>query len=63
MASRSLTDIATLNINSADYCCIISEISKSEAINCKENIDLTEKKQNIIKHKNFIIPYKNEQIN
>ena len=51
MMSMNLSDIAILNIKSVDYCCIISEISKSEAINLMENIDLNEKKQNIIKHK------------
>ena len=49
-----LGDIAILNIKSADYCCIISAISKSEAINVMQNIDLTEKKQNIIKNKNLL---------
>ena len=38
-----LSDIAILNIKGADYCCIISGISKSEAINLMQNIDLTEK--------------------
>ena len=33
MMSMNLSNIAILNINSADYCCIISRISKSEAIN------------------------------
>ena len=33
MISMNLSDIAILNIKSADYCCIISGISKSEAIN------------------------------
>ena len=41
--SRNLCDIANLNIKGADYCCIISGISKSEAINLMQNIDLTEK--------------------
>ena len=30
-------------IKCADYCCIISRISKNEAINLMQNIDLTEK--------------------
>ena len=38
-----LSDIAILNIKGADYCCIISGISKSEAINLMQNIDLTKK--------------------
>ena len=41
MMSMSLKDIAILNIKGADYCCIISRSSKSEAINLKQNIDLT----------------------
>ena len=39
----NLSDITILNIKSADYCCIIRDISKSEAINLMKNIDLTEK--------------------
>ena len=39
----NLSDIAILSIKGADYRCIISGISKSEAINLKQNIDLTEK--------------------
>ena len=38
-----LSDNAILNIKGADYCCIISGISKSEAINLMQNIDLTKK--------------------
>ena len=37
----NLSDIAILNIKSADYCCIISEISKNETINFMQNTDLT----------------------
>ena len=37
-----LRDIAILNIKGADYRCILSRISKSEAINLMLNIDLTE---------------------
>ena len=43
MMSVSLSDIAILNINGSDYCCIISLISKNEAINVLQNTDLTEK--------------------
>ena len=39
MMSMNLSDTAILNIKSADYCCIISRISKSEAINLMQNID------------------------
>ena len=43
MMSVNLRDIAILNIKGSDYCCIISFISKSEAINLLQNADLTEK--------------------
>ena len=33
MMSMNLSDIAILNIKGFDYCCIISRISKSKAIN------------------------------
>ena len=33
----NISDIAILNINGADYCCIISRISKSKATNGKQN--------------------------
>ena len=42
--SVSLSDIAILNIEGSDYRCIISLISKNEAINLLESADLTEKK-------------------
>ena len=51
MMSMNLNDIAILNIKSADYCCRISGISKNKAINLMQNTNLTEKKWNIIKHK------------
>ena len=56
--SVTLSDIAILNINGADYCCIITGITKSEAINLMRNIDLV-KKANIIKYKKFLFTYKN----
>ena len=43
MMSMNLSDIAILNVKSADYGCIISGISKNEAINLMQNADLTEK--------------------
>ena len=43
MMFMNLSDIAFLNINGADYRCIIKGISKSEAINLLHNYDLTEK--------------------
>ena len=43
MMSMNLSDIAILNIKDSSYCCIISSIRKSEAINLMKNTDLTEK--------------------
>ena len=43
MMSVNLSDIAFLNIKGTDYCCIISLISRNEAINLLQNADLTEK--------------------
>ena len=43
MMSMNLSDIAILNIKSADNCFIMSGISKTEVINLMQNIDLTEK--------------------
>ena len=43
MMSLNLSNIAILNIKSVDYCCIISEISKSEDIILMQNIDFTKK--------------------
>ena len=37
----NLSDIAILHIKGCDYCCIISGISKREAIKLFENTDLT----------------------
>ena len=47
----NLSDIAILNIKSADYCCIISGIGKNETINLMQNADLTEKNEK--KHKTY----------
>ena len=43
MMSLNLRDIAVLNIKDSDCPCIISGISKSEAINLVQNTNLTEK--------------------
>ena len=59
MMSVNLSNIAILNIKGSDYRCIFSLISKNEAINLMQNADLAEKKRNIIKHKKFILIYKN----
>ena len=39
----NLKDIAILNIKVSDYACILSLISKMEAINVTQNADLNEK--------------------
>ena len=54
MMSVNLSDIAILNIKGSHFCCIISLISKNEATSLMQNADLTEKNQNIIKHKNLL---------
>ena len=43
MTSLNLSDIAILNIKGSDYRCIISLISKNEAINLLQDANLTEK--------------------
>ena len=45
MMSMNLSDIAILNTKGTDYCCIISGISKSEAINLMHHINLNKKAQ------------------
>ena len=47
MMSINLSDIAILNIKGSDYRCIISFISKTEAINLMRNADLTEKSRTL----------------
>ena len=46
MVSMNLSDIVILNIKSSDYRCVISLISKNEAINSMENAGLTKKVEN-----------------
>ena len=60
MMFMNLSDIAILNIEGSDYHCVISLISKNEAINLMQNADLTKKTRNIIKLKKIIFIYKNE---
>ena len=43
MMSIDRSDFAILNIEGSDYCCIISLISRNEAINLMQNADLTGK--------------------
>ena len=54
MMSFNLSDIAILKIKNVDYLCIITGISKIEAINLMKNIDLTEKSRISLKHKNLL---------
>ena len=49
ITSMNLSNIAILNIKGSDYYCIVSLISKNEAINLMQNVNLTEKNQNITK--------------
>ena len=62
MMSLNLSNIAILNIKSADYCCIISGISKSEDIILMQNIDFTKKVEHY-KIQKLFITYKNGQRN
>ena len=43
MMLMNLIDSAILDIHDADYRCIINKISRIEAINLMQNIDLIEK--------------------
>ena len=43
MMSMNLSDIAILNIKGSDYHCIITGISKSEAVSLLQNIYSTKK--------------------
>ena len=43
MMSMNLSHIAILKFKNVNYCCIITGMSKSEAIKLLESIDLTEK--------------------
>ena len=45
--SMNLSGIAILNIKGSDYRCIISGISKNEAINLMQNVDLTKKSRTL----------------
>ena len=47
MMSMNLRDIVILNIHSADNRCVISRISKSEAIKLMQSINLTEKSRTL----------------
>ena len=47
MMSIKFRDIAILHIKGSDYCCIICLISKNEAINLMQNVDLTEESETL----------------
>ena len=47
MMSVNLSNITILNIKNSDYHCIISLISKNEAISLMQNADLTEKSETL----------------
>ena len=47
LISMKLSNIAILNIKGYDYRCIISGISKNEAINIMQNAHLTEKSRTL----------------
>ena len=47
MMSMKFSDIAISNIKGSDYCCIISGISKNDAINLTQNTDLTKKRRKL----------------
>ena len=57
MMSMNLRSIAISNINDVDYCCIITEISKNEAINLLQKAELNkivendQIKKNMFKYK------------
>ena len=58
MMFMNLSDIAILNIECVDYCCIIDGITKSEAIHLMQNNNLTKKKSKTLQNIKFIITYK-----
>ena len=47
MMSMNLSEIAVLKIKNVVYHCVITGISKSEAISLMQNIDLTEKTETL----------------
>ena len=53
MISVNLSNIAIINIHGANYRCIISRISKSEAINVMQNIDLSGKSRTLENTKKY----------
>ena len=56
MRFMNLSNIVILSIKGSDYRCIISRISKNQAINLMQNTDSTKKNEK----QKFIIKYNNE---
>ena len=54
LMSVNLDNIANLNVTSVAYSCVISRISKSEAINLLQNVDLSEKIETLESIKNLL---------
>ena len=57
MMSIILGSIAILNIHGVDYGCNINRINRSDTVSLLQNADLTEKKRNIKKMKEIVMPY------
>ena len=63
MMSMNLSNIVILNIDGADYHCIISGISKGEVINLMKNINLTENVEYYMKKKILLNERKRKILN
>ena len=50
MMSMNLSDIAILNIKGSDYGCIVSGISKNEAISLMKNAEIFDRSPKIVGH-------------
>ena len=59
MVSINLSNMVILNIKDSDFRCVISLISKNEAIELMENADLTEKSRALKNVKKIIFIWKN----
>ena len=53
MMSMNLSNIAILNVKGFNYHCIITGISKNEAINLMQNTDLTKKSRILQNRKTY----------
>ena len=59
MSIIKLNNSAILNVKSANYCCVINGISKTDALNLLKNADLKMKNQKKKKNVKTILPYIN----